>query len=328
MRRSGSAWWNTWNAYDASFSYMLPVKRGEPGQLLSSMRFHTSLLLAILLALATLQGCSLLRLGYGQLDHIAAWMADDYFDLDHQQKDEFHKRFARLHEWHRYEQLPDYAAFLRDIRGRVEKGLAREDVVWVAEGVRARYRTLARHGADDAATLLLTITPQQIEALKRQWDKDNRKFIRDHKLDGTPQERQRARVKRALDQVTDWVGSLTPEQEERIAALVTAAPSIQPLRHEDRRRRQREFLALLEQRANPAEFPARLRDWLIDWEKGRAPQYQRLQPEAWENRIAFLVAVDRMLTPHQRATLTRRLQNYIDDFTRLAERRGAQTAAQ
>jgi hypothetical protein len=286
------------------------------------------LLLAILLVLATLPGCSLLRLGYGQLDIIVAWMVDDYFDLDHQQKDEFHKRFARLHDWHRYEQLPDYAAFLRDIKARVEKGLAREDVIWVTEGVRARYRTLARRGADDATALLLTVTPQQIEALKHQWDKDNRKFIRDHKLDGTPQERQRARVKRALDQVTDWVGSVSHEQEERIGALVTAAPSLQPLRHEDRRRRQREFLALLEQRGNPAEFSARLRDWLLNWEKGRAPQYERFQSEAWENRVAFFVAVDRMLTPHQRATMTRRLQNYIDDFTRLAERRGAQTAAQ
>lgn len=275
-----------------------------------------------------MSGCSLMRLGYSQLDTIAAWRADDYFDLDHQQKEEFHKRFGRLHEWHRYEQLPDYAVFLRDIKARVEKGLAREDVIWVADGVRARYRTAARRGADDAAALLLTITPQQIEALKRQLDKDNRKFIRDHKLEGTPQERQRARVKRALTQVTDWVGSLSPEQEDRIAALVTPTPSLQPLRYEDRRRRQREFLALMEQRGNPAEFSARLRDWLLDWEKGRAPQYERLQSESWENRIAFLMAVDRMLTPQQRATLTRRLQNYIDDFSRLAERRGAHTAAQ
>jgi hypothetical protein len=283
---------------------------------------------ALALLLAALPGCSLLRLSYGQLDHIAAWTADDYFDLDHHQKDEFQKRFARLHDWHRYEQLPDYAAFLRDIKRRVESGLAREDVIWVTEGVRARYRAIARRGADDAAALLLTVTPQQFEALKRQWDKVNRKFVRDHKLDGTQQERQRARVRRALAQVEDWVGNLSHEQEERIAALITAAPSLQSLRHEDRRRRQREFLALLEQRANPAEFPARLREWLLNWEKGRTPQFERLQAEAWENRIAYFVAVDRMLTPQQRATLMRRLQDYIDDFTRLAERRGALTAVQ
>lgn len=294
----------------------------------SRIQLNLARLLTLLLWFAALGGCSLLRLGYGQLDHIAAWKADDYFDLDHPQKEEFHKRFARLHEWHRYEQLPDYAAFLLDIKTRVDKGIGREDVNWVAVGMRARYAAIARRGADDAAALLLTITPQQIEALKRQWDKDNRKFVRDNKLDGTPQERERARVKRALTRVEDWVGNLTPEQEERVAALVTAGPSLQPLRHEDRLRRQREFLALLEQRGNAAEFSVRLRDWLVNWEKGRAPQYERLQSETWENRVAFLIAVDRMLTPQQRATLTWRLQNYADDFTRLAERRGAQTAAQ
>jgi len=184
-----------------------------------------------------------------------------------------------------------------------------------------------RRSADDAAALLLTITPHQIEALKRQWDKDNRKFVREHKLDGTPQEKQRARVKRVISQLEDWVGNLTPEQEERIAALVMPVPSAQPLRYEDHRRRQREFLALLEQRGNKAEFAAKLRNWLVNWEEGRAPQYERLQAETWENRVAFFVEVDRMLTPQQRATLMRRLQSYIEDFTRLAERRSTQATA-
>jgi hypothetical protein len=310
MPRSGDAWWNTSNSC-------------EMGVQLKFAR-----LVLVLLGCAAIGGCSLLRLGYGQLDTIAAWMADDYFDLDRQQKEEFHRRFARLHDWHRYEQLPDYAAFLREIRRRVEKGLVRDDVNWVAVGLRERYAVVARRGADDAAALLRTITPQQIEALKRQFDKVNRRFVRDNKLDGTPQEKERARIKRVIAQVEEWVGHLSPEQEDRIAALVLRQPSLQPLRHEDRRRRQREFLALMEQRGNPAEFTPKLRDWLVNWEKGRAPEYERLQNETWEHRVAFFVAVDRMLTPQQRATLTRRLQNYADDFARLAERRSAQTAAQ
>lgn len=288
------------------------------------VRLAWLVLLALCAALNS--GCTLLRLGYGQLDTVAAWVADDYFDLDHEQEDEFRRRFARLHEWHRYEQLPDYAAFFREIRARAEKGLTREDVNWVNEGVKARIRTIARRGSDDAAALLFTITPHQIEALKRQWGKDNRKFVREHKLDGTAQEKQRARVKRVISQLEDWVGNLTPEQEERVAALVAPVPSIQPLRYEDRRRRQREFLALLEQRGNKAEFAAKLRHWLVNWEEGRAPQYERLQAETWESRVAFFLEVDRMLTPQQRATLMRRLQNYIDDFTRLAERRSTHAA--
>jgi hypothetical protein len=254
-------------------------------------------------------------------------MADDYFDLDHQQKDEFFRRFGRLHAWHRYEQLPDYAAFLGEIQSRVKRGVGPDDVTWATEGVLARYRTLARRGADDAAALLATLTPQQVEALRRKWEKDNRRFVREHKLEGTPEERQKARLTRALKQISEWTGGLSREQEQRVAALVAAVPAIEQLRYEDRRRRQREFLAMLERRGDRADFAVKLRHWLVNWEEGRSPQYARIQAEWSEKRAAYFVGVERMLTLEQRATLTRRLQRYIDDFTQLAGAGSTRTVA-
>ena len=282
--------------------------------------------LLVLLFASGLSGCNLLRLGYGQLDTFAAWMADDYFDLDPQQRDEFFKRFGRLHAWHRHEQLPDYAAFLKEIQSRVQKGVARDDVMWATEGVFARYRTLAQRGADDAAALLATVAPQQIDTLRKKWEKDNRRFVREHKLDGTPEERQKARVTRAIKQITEWTGSLAPEQEEKVAALVAAVPAIEQMRYEDRRRRQREFLALLEKRGDKG-FATKLRHWLVNWDEGRDPRYARMQAEWLERRAAYFVAVERMLTSQQRANLAQRLQRYIDDFTQLAARQPAHTAA-
>ncbi|MBI4204808.1 MAG: hypothetical protein HY527_07260 [Betaproteobacteria bacterium] len=124
-------------------------------------------LLAIACCVGLLAGCSMLRLGYSQLDTIAAWRANEYFDLDAQQKDAFLQRFNRLHEWHRYEQLPDYAVFLAQTRTRLNKPLTREDVVWFVDGVKARYGTIVARGSDDAAALLLTVTPAQLDALRR-----------------------------------------------------------------------------------------------------------------------------------------------------------------
>jgi hypothetical protein len=126
-----------------------------------------SMLLA--LALAMLSGCSVLRFGYGYLDTYAAWTANDYFDLDAHQAQDFRARFARVHEWHRYEQLPDYAAFLAEVRARVEKGLALEDWPWIADGARARYRVLIERSAADAAALLMTITPAKRAVDRRGW---------------------------------------------------------------------------------------------------------------------------------------------------------------
>ena len=284
-------------------------------------------LLAACLA-AALSGCSLLRFGYGHFDTVAAWMADDYFDLDPQQKDEFARHFARLHDWHRQKQLPDYAAFLREMRARVERGLQRDDILWLREGVRQRSRTLARHAAPDAAALLLTVTTPQLEVLQRQFDKDNRKFARERRLDGTAREQQRASTERLLDQFRTWVGPLTHEQEERMTALIATLPAIDPLVLKDRQRRQREFLQLMEQRGDPAAFRKRLQHWLTYWDEGRAPEYVRSLAEWWEKRAEHIVTLDRTLTPQQRAHVLRRLQNHIDDFTRLAESRRAAAAPQ
>ncbi len=282
----------------------------------------------LLLVAALLSGCSTVQLGYGQLDSIAAWMADEYFDLEPRQKHEFLKRFDRLYEWHRYEQLPEYAGFLSQTRVRLQNGLTREDVLWFVDGLRARYRTIVVRGSDDAAALLLTITPAQLGALQRQWDKDNRRFARRYRLAGSEEEIKRARVRRTLDEVRDWIGSLSHEQEQRVIAMVNALPMTERLRHEDRLRRQREFLQLVAERGNHDEFAAKLRRWLINWEKGRAPEYERRFNEWFEKRVEMVIEIDRMLTPHQRALALHRLQNYAHDFSQLAGRRRIETAAQ
>lgn len=289
---------------------------------------HAAIWLA-LAALTVFAGCSMIRLGYGQADTLAAWTANEYFDLDGRQKDEFFARFARLYEWHRYEQLPEYAVFLGAAKSRLQKsGLKREDVIWFADGVTTRYRLIVSRGAADAADILATVTPAQLDALQRQWNKVNRKFIAENRLDDTSQEQQRAQAQRLLSQIKDWTGSLTYDQDQKIIALSNGLPLANHLRYEDRLRRQREFLKLMELRGTGADFAAKLRYWLLHWEEGRAPEYGHWYSVWSENRIQLLIEVERLLTPNQRATVLRRLQNYIEDCQTLSERSGRVAAVQ
>lgn len=270
----------------------------------------------------------MIRVGYGYLDTYAAWKANEYFDLEPAQKDEFLRRFHRLHEWHRYEELPDYAKFLTQVRARFDKPLQHEDIEWVIEGAQARYARLVTRASDDAAALLFSITPAQLEALKRQWDKDNRRFAREYRLAGSIEEIRRARARRTLEHAREWVGPLNHEQEKRIVAMSDLLPLTEKLRYEDRLRRQQEFLQLMAQRGEDRKaFADRLRTWLIGWDKRRAPEYERLAREWLSQRVQMVIEVERMLTPHQRAIALGRLQDYIEDFTRLAQRPHPRTAA-
>ncbi|MGH6691935.1 MAG: DUF6279 family lipoprotein, partial [Gammaproteobacteria bacterium] len=134
--------------------------------------------------------------------------------------------------------------------------------------------------------------------------------------------------RQVLSRIRDWVGHLDDAQEQQILAWAAELPPVHGPRQQDRMRRQREFLQLMAQRDDPARFAARLRHFLLQWEDGRDPKYDRLFGE-WRNRQAGLyAAVYRMLLPHQRAAVADRLQVYINDFTQLARRPVAQAAAE
>ena len=274
----------------------------------------------LLLLIALVGGCSALRLSYSQADTLLAWRANEYFDLNPLQKHDLSVRLERLHVWHRYEQLPDYAVFTSAAIAKVRQGLNYDDAVWFIEGLKARYRVIVNRGSADAAEMLATLAPEQINALQNKWHKVNRKFASEHELDGSVEKRKRARLKKTLDQIQDWTGGLTDEQDQKIAALLDAVPLIEHLRHADRIRRQQEFLQLLKLRASPREFRPKLQAWLLDWERGRAPAFEQLSGEVYARRIEFYLAVDQLLTPGQRQIVLRRLQEYVDDFHALAEK--------
>lgn len=266
-----------------------------------------------------LPGCAMVQTVYSHLDTFAAYKADEYFELDPVQKHDFKVRFDRLHEWHRRQELPEYANFLTQVGARLQKQPTREDIIWVADGLKARYRIMVRRATPDAAAMLTTIRADQLAPLQRQWDEDNRKFTREHRLRASMDERKRARAERALDEIRKWTSNLTAEQERRITALSDQMPAIADLRLQDRVRRQREFRQLLDSRTSP-DFPKRLERYLLDWESGRNPEYERAMTAWWDKRIDYFIALYDILTPQQRASVLRRLQTYIDDFNQLSER--------
>ena len=285
-------------------------------------RYPLTRTLLLVLCLLLAGGCSMVRVGYGHLDTVAAWMAHDYFDLDAEQRDAFNQRFDRLHAWHRGEQLPEYARFVEDAQQRARRGLTAADMLWVVDGFRQRYARIAAHGAGDAADLMATLSPEQIGFFKQQIDKHNRKFLREHRTGDSEAERRKAAEHRTLSQLRDWVGSLSAAQEARIITLLQSVPLMDKLRREDHLRRQGELLALLElRRSDRAVFAQRLRDWLVHWENRRSPALARAFDESWLKRAEFYVAVDRLLTTEQRKHLLHRLQDYIDNFRELAARR-------
>ncbi|MES2561312.1 MAG: DUF6279 family lipoprotein [Pseudomonadota bacterium] len=289
---------------------------------------HALRVCVAVIMVALVAACSFSRFAYNQADTAAAWMIDDYFTLEGDQKQDFQKRFERVYAWHRAEQLPEYAAFLRTARGRVQQGLKSEDVLWFVDGVRSRVRVAARYAAPDTAAFLATITPAQIENLKAKWEKDNAKYVRENKVNGTPDERIEVEAKKVSKAFKEWLTGLNNEQEQRVMTLVRDLPPIYQFRYTERLRRQKEFIALLAHRAEERErFTARVSEWLANWDRGRSAEDQKRLDAWWAKRAEIFAALEKSLTGEQRTASLARMQRYIDDATQLASREGARSTA-
>lgn len=268
-------------------------------------------------ALALLAGCSAVQLGYRNADTFLRWQANAYFDFEGAASEELDRRIAAFLAWHRARALPQYAALADEAAARGGRALSRDDLVWGYDAIRAQVREGLRAAAAESAPLLDRLSPGQIAHLERRFAEDNRKFARDF-LSGTPEDRRKRRLKRNIERLEDWVGTLTDAQVERVRQYSDRAPANEALRDRDRRRRQGEFVAMLRAR----EAGRRLGDWAANWDGGREPAYA----EAGKAQVALymdmLLDLDRTLTPAQREHLVRHLKGYAEDFTALV-REGA-----
>jgi hypothetical protein len=67
---------------------------------------------------------------------------------------------------------------------------------------------------------------------------------------------------------------------------------------------------------------------MVNWERGRSPEYQRQLDAFWQKRAELFVAADRMLTADQRKVALRRINGYAEDFVHLASKsEGNRTAS-
>lgn len=279
---------------------------------MSIARVASSVALAVLLG-----GCAMARIAYNNAEPLVRYTAHDYFDLDEGQSGEFRKRLLQFHDWHRRTELPVYADLLRTALTRGAKGVSREDLTWAAEELRARYRVLITKAVEDAAPILVTLTPPQIVELEKRLAKANAKYAREF-LPADKDRRFRAQAKRLLGRFEDWTGTLSDEQEDRIGRFVKAHMHTTQMRFENRKRWQREAVGLIRQVRTPKELAPRLADIFLQPANHRLSEYVQVLV-AWESDLTDLILdIDRTLTPEQRAHVLHRVERHAEDFEALS----------
>jgi hypothetical protein len=276
-----------------------------------------------LLALLALAACSSTQLVYDNGAMLMRWRATSYLDVHGGQAKDLELRIERFLAWHRATALPQYARLAESCARRVERGLSRADLEWGYDAFRAQLDESLRFAAREIAPLMDSLTPEQIAHLEQRIADDNREFAEDE-LDGDDAARRKRRMERNVTRLEEWFGPLSAAQRAAVRRYSESAPPTAALRAGDRVRRQAVLLEIV--RTHTAQ--RRLADWAAGWDQGRAPDYAAASRGQREAYYDMLLAIDRTLSPEQRATAAARFRRFAQEFQLLAKAGGAEARAQ
>lgn len=285
-------------------------------------RFIRHIILVIVAGLL-FQGCSAVRLGYGNADSLARWWVDQYLELSPEQDAFARDRLARFLAWHRKTQLPDYVSALHQGQKFVAGQPAAADALALGDSMIRRARTLAEQATPDIADFLLTVSPEQIERMARRLTEKNADYAKEAQLADGESGQRKARYKRLLERVEYWFSDFSAEQKATLRQMIDGQASGSQFWYEERLRRQREWLALvrLVQRDRPPRerIIQQLRDYAAQFDLPGDP-VRLAQALALRRASAELAVIIRAMTsPAQRAHAEQKLGDLIRDFTELAQ---------
>ena len=262
---------------------------------------------------ACLASCSTLTFTYTYGEPLLLWRIDRYFDLSREQERLVKAWLADFHSWHRQMELPRYAEFLRQVQDRWRDGVSAEEVEWTFDTFAKLRSELTGRIAPAGAVLLPLVDTTQIRHLDRVLQRDNRDWQSQAAIPA--EERSVKRAKTVLSWLRDWLGPLTPEQERLVTRLLKDMPDTTEDWLAYRTQRQQQFVQLLQSRPNPALIEHRLQEWLATPEK---TSYVLSRQNLRQDVKMAVLAIDRTVTPRQRAHASEKLQILIRQIEGLA----------
>jgi hypothetical protein len=276
-------------------------------------------LISCLLLVSAFQGCSTIKLGYTNAQHLAYWWINDYLSLTDAQAQSVREGLARLHHWHSSQELPRYAALLSQMRSAAAADVSAQQVCGVWSQTAQRVDAMLEAAAPEVVRLAGTLQPAQLQTMERRNAKSNAEFRAEWNglsaaavLD--------KRFDKALERTEKIYGPMDASQQALLKTQL-AQSSIDPQQMEaDRLRRQQVLLQLLRQWKStsppPGEAATALRGTLANWlrvdDAGKVPPVVA----QWCGHVA---ALHNQTSPAQRRHAQEWLRGYEEQFVKLAQ---------
>jgi hypothetical protein len=278
-------------------------------------------IIGLLVVAVALAGCSAIKLGYNSLPQVAGWWLDAYVDLSDDQEQRVREDLARLHQWHRRQELPRIGALLQQAERMAASDVTADEICALVPEIRLRLAAVLERAEPAAVTLALALQPAQLTHLQRKYEKNNRDYRKDW-IDLPAEERREKQVKQYVDRMEMVYGRLEDRQRELVAGQVERSVFNAETNLRERQRRQQDILQALRKLAGQPLALSEARTAIHQLvERGlHSPdaRYRAYEDTLFRQGCTNLAAVHQSTTPQQRLSAVRRLRAYQRDLEELA----------
>jgi len=252
-------------------------------------------------------------MAYQQAPNLLHWWLDRQVDFTSAQAAWVREDLNAFFAWHRREELPRLAERLRAWQALTRTNPTHDEFCREADAIVDHLQRLGDQAVPALTRLALDLQPAQIEHLQSRQAKSNDEFAEEF-LEGSPRERLRRRLDKAVDRAEWLYGRLSPEQRDLMRRELQESPFDPQRTQAERQRRQRDLVDTVRQaQANPTRAEALVRAYWQRLSQSPTPGYSDYTQAQLRHGCAQFATLHATTNPTQRERAAKRLQELESD---------------
>ncbi|OHU86685.1 MULTISPECIES: DUF6279 family lipoprotein [Pseudoalteromonas] len=270
----------------------------------------------LMLTVVVLAGCST-KFVYRNADWLTYWYLDDYISLDSEQEARFDERLLDWLQWHKSQELGKYVAQLNDLKSDIQTGNITEQSIEAHQNrMLSHWHRIRDKLTPDLAQMANMLSQEQVDELFDELAESQSKNAKKREK-RTEEQRKKRWVEGNKDNLDQWLGKLTDEQEQLVEDLYGKKQHTADLWHQYRTEYHQQLKAVFEQPDRGENFTHTLLALLNNPEQFRSEQLNARNEHNQALDRMFLVKIYKSLTDKQRKHLLRELDDLAEDLSSL-----------
>jgi hypothetical protein len=176
---------------------------------------------------------------------IFTWV-NPHLDLNSEQDKQLRADLQVLHQWHRQQQLPVYADVLQKMAVLAPHEITGPQICSLVDEFKETLAPLAQQMSPGMARLALKLTPAQIQRLEQQYDKDNKDYRKEWKLDASADAQLQVQTDKGIENAERLYDRLDKKQKALVKQMAKESQFDLPKSWGERLRRQQDTVRTLE----------------------------------------------------------------------------------